>query len=73
MWKISDSVEGASVAPAIPSSARLAISISGVVEKAREQRRDAERRRADQQQPAAADPVAEGAHGDQAAPATKKP
>ena len=34
MLKISDRVEGASVAPAIPSSARLAISISGLVEKA---------------------------------------
>jgi hypothetical protein len=32
--KISDSVDGASVAPAIPSSARQAISISGLVEKA---------------------------------------
>ncbi len=30
MLRISDSVEGASVAPAIPSSAREAISISGV-------------------------------------------
>jgi hypothetical protein len=34
MWKISDSVEGARVAPAIPSAARLTMSISGVVEKA---------------------------------------
>ena len=34
MWKISDSVDGASVAPASPSSARLTISISALVEKA---------------------------------------
>jgi hypothetical protein len=34
MWKISDSVDGARVAPAIPSNARLAISISGLLEKA---------------------------------------
>ena len=34
MLKISDSVDGARVAPAIPSSARLAMSISGVVENA---------------------------------------
>ena len=32
--KISESVDGASVAPAMPSRARLAMSISGVVEKA---------------------------------------
>ncbi len=34
MWKISDNVDGASVAPAMPSAARLTMSISGVVEKA---------------------------------------
>ena len=34
MAKIRDSVDGASVAPAIPSSARLAMSISALVEKA---------------------------------------
>ncbi len=34
MWKISDSVEGARVAPAIPSSARLTISISVLTENA---------------------------------------
>ena len=34
MLRISDSVDGASVAPAIPSSARVAISISALVEKA---------------------------------------
>jgi hypothetical protein len=34
MLKSSDSVEGASVAPAIPSSARAAISIVALVEKA---------------------------------------
>ena len=34
MVRISDSVDGASVAPATPSSAREAISVSGVVENA---------------------------------------
>lgn len=34
MLKISDSVEGASVAPAIPSSVRLVISICGLVDRA---------------------------------------
>ena len=34
MLKISDSVDGARVAPAMPSRARLTISISGVVENA---------------------------------------
>ena len=34
MLKMSDRVDGASVAPAMPSSARLTISISGLVENA---------------------------------------
>ena len=34
MLRISDRVDGASVAPAIPSSARVAISISALVENA---------------------------------------
>ena len=34
MWKMSDSVDGASVAPAMPSSARLTMSISALTEKA---------------------------------------
>ena len=34
MWKISDSVDGARVAPASPSSARLTMSISALVENA---------------------------------------
>ena len=34
MFEISDSVEGASVAPAMPSAARAAISISALVENA---------------------------------------
>ena len=34
MLRISDSVDGASVAPATPSSARVAISISALVENA---------------------------------------
>ena len=34
MLKISDSVDGARVAPAIPSNARLAISCSGLVDRA---------------------------------------
>ena len=67
MWKISDRVEGAIVAPASPSSARLTISISGVVENAASTDTSAEGRGPDHQQPAAADPVAEGAHRDQRA------
>lgn len=34
MWKISDRVEGANVAPASPNNARQTISISALVEKA---------------------------------------
>src|SRR5215218_4016959 len=57
MLKISDSVDGARVAPAMPSRARLAISISGLTENAA----------ATETTPKAAapDPVAEGPHGDQ--------
>ena len=65
MLRISDSVDGASVA-AIPSRAREAISISGLDENAATT--DAPRtRRADQEQSAAADPVAQRAHRDQKA------
>ena len=62
MLRISDSVDGASVAPATPSSARVAISISALVEKAASTEASAEHGGADQQQPPAADPVAERAH-----------
>ena len=65
MLRISDSVDGASVAPATPSSARAAISISALVENAASTEASAEGGGADQQQPAAADPVAERAHRDQ--------
>ena len=67
MLRISDSVDGASVAPAMPSSARVAISISALVENAASTEADAERGRADQQQPPAADAVAQRAHRDQQA------
>ena len=67
MLRIRDSVDGASVAPATPSRARAAISISALVEKRGEHRGEAERGGADQQQPAATDPVAQRAHGDQRA------
>ena len=65
MLRISASVEGIRVAPAMPSTARAAISISALSAYAAATDAGAERRRADQQQPAAADPVAERAHGDQ--------
>ncbi len=67
MLRISDSVDGASVAPATPSSARVAISISALSENAASDRGGTERRGADQQQPAPTDAVAERAHGDQEA------
>ena len=63
MLKMSDRVDGARVAPAMPRAARLAMSISGVVENAASDRQRAERRRADEQQLAPADAVAERAHG----------
>ena len=65
MLRISDSVDGASVAPATPSSARAAISISALVESAANTRGEAERAGADQEQAAAADPVAQRPHRDQ--------
>ena len=65
MLRIRESVEGASVAPATPSSARAAISIAALLEKAASTEAKPNARRADQEQPAAADPVAERAHGDQ--------
>ena len=67
MLRISDRVDGASVAPAMPSSARVAMSISALVENAA----STEARRTPaapiEQQPAAADPVAQRAHRDQQA------
>jgi hypothetical protein len=65
MFRISTRVDGASVAPATPSSARAAISISSVRRERRDNRRNAERGGTDEQQPPAADPVAQGAHRDQ--------
>ena len=47
--KISESVEGAIVAPAMPITARLAMSISELVEKAASRRREREARGASQQ------------------------
>ena len=67
MLRISASVDGIRVAPAMPSSARAAISSLGAVRVGGEHRGRAERGGADQQQPAAADPVAERAHRDQQA------
>ena len=60
--KISDRVDGASVAPAIPSRARLRMSISALTRERSEQRQHAEGAGADEQQLAAADAVAERAH-----------
>ena len=67
MLRIRESVEGASVAAARPSSARVTISISTLVEKAASTERDAEGSGPDEEQPAAADTVAERAHRDQEA------
>ena len=65
--KISDSVEGASVAPAMPSSARLTISISELVENAASSEIAPNAAAPIEQQLAAADPVAERAHRDEEA------
>jgi hypothetical protein len=56
MLRISESVDGATVAPATPS---------GAARERGEHRRDAEQPGAPQQQPPAADAVAERAHGDE--------
>ena len=60
--KISESVDGASVAPAMPSRRAAADQHLGRRRERREDRDRAERRGADQQQLAPADPVAERAH-----------
>ena len=65
--KISDSVDGAIVAPATPRSARLAISIVGRCGERGEDRGAAECRGADEQHPPPPDPVAERAHRDEEA------
>jgi hypothetical protein len=65
MWKISDRVDGARVAPAMPSSARLAIQHLGAGRERSQDRHQAEGAGPDEQQPAAADAVAQGAHGDE--------
>ena len=67
MLKISDRVDGASVAPATPISARLAISISALIENAASSEATPKAAAPIMQQPAAADAVAERAHGDQGA------
>ena len=67
MLRIRESVDGASVAPATPSSARVGDQHLGAGRERGEHRGRAERRSADQQQLAAADAVAERAHGDQGA------
>jgi hypothetical protein len=64
MLLMRDSVEGASVAAATPSNARVMISISTLLEKGASTD-DAEGRGADQEQAAAPDAVAERAHRDQ--------
>ena len=64
---MSDSVDGASVAPAMPRRARLTISISALVENAASSDSDAERGGTDEEQLATADPVAERAHRDEEA------
>ena len=64
-WKrlrISARVDGIRVAPAIPSTARAAMSISADLRVRREEGRRAERDGADEQQPTPADPVADRAH-----------
>ena len=63
----SDSVDGTSAAPARPSSARVAISISALVENAASVEAAPKAARADQQQFAAADSVAETADRDERA------
>ena len=66
MLRMSESVDGASVAAAA-RAARARDQHLGAGRVGGEHRRDAERRRADQQHLAPADPVAERAHGDQRA------
>ena len=67
MTKISDRVDGARVAPAIPRRARLRMSISGRVRERGQEGEDAERRGTDEEQLAPTDAVAERAHRDQEA------
>ena len=67
MLRISDSVEGMRVAPKKPSSARPAMSISGLGAEGRQRRRRAESDGAGHEQAATADAVAEAAHGDEQA------
>src|SRR5438093_613462 len=65
MLRIKDRVDGASVAPATPSSARVAISISVVVENAAITEATPNAAAANQEKPAAADAIAQRAHRDQ--------
>ena len=66
-FMIRDNVDGVSVAPAIPRSARAATSIAGPASVRGEDRRDAERGRTGQQEPPASDAVAQRAGGDEQA------
>ncbi len=65
--KISDRVDGAIVAPAMPMMARLAMSISELVENAASNDAEREARGAAEQELAAADAIPERAHGDEQA------
>ena len=67
MFRISDSVDGAIVAPAMPEERAGGDQHLGARRERAEQRREAEGDGADQQQAPAADPVAERAHRDQRA------
>ena len=62
MLRIRDRVDGISMAPKNPSPARPAISHSALGAKAVDGRDGSETRAADEEQPAAADPVAQAAH-----------
>ena len=64
---MSDRVEGAMVAPAMPMTARLAMSISEPRRERGEQGGRREARRPEQEEPATADAIAERAHRDEEA------
>ena len=67
MLRINARVDGIRVAPAMPRMARAAISISALCAYAAADRGQAEADRADQQQSAAAYPIAQRSHGQQQA------
>jgi hypothetical protein len=68
MLRISESVDGASVAAATSSSARAMISIVAVAATAAANEATPNAAATDHDQPAAADPIAERAHRDEANP-----